>query len=212
MVALILALLLSIRSSDSELALAGDRGSPLLSQVSSTFWCVVLTQSYTSGLSAAQFGGIVWPDTLLEHPLLQAIESNQRITAASMCRYYPHLDARQINRAFAELGSIPLTKRDAIAVRVVTARRGEVINNVPMVKHVTFFESVKLRDQPTPIQKMVTTPIMVRQQAVGVVEISRKGTSSGTAGPDFTEADLRRASEIFDLIGPYLAEARPADF
>jgi len=115
-------------------------------------------------------------------------------------------------RPFAELGSIPLTKRDAIAVRVVSARRGEVINNVPMVKHVTFFESVKLRDQPTPIQKMVTTPILVREQAVGVVEISRKGTSSGTAGPDFTEADLRRAEEIVDFIGPYLAEARPADF
>ena len=47
---------------------------------------------------------IVWPDTLLEHPLLQAIEANQRISAASMCRYYPHLDARQINRALAELG------------------------------------------------------------------------------------------------------------
>lgn len=115
-------------------------------------------------------------------------------------------------RAFAELGSIPLTKRDAIAVRVLSARRGEVINNVPMVKHVTFFESVKLKDRPAPIQKMVTTPILVRQQAVGVVEISRKGTSSGTAGADFTEADLRRAGEIFDLIGPYLAEARPADF
>jgi len=47
---------------------------------------------------------IVWPDELVEHPLLQAIESNQRITAASMCRYYPHLHARQINRALAELG------------------------------------------------------------------------------------------------------------
>jgi len=47
---------------------------------------------------------IVWPDQLIEHPLLQAIESNQRITAASMCRYYPHLHARQINRALAELG------------------------------------------------------------------------------------------------------------
>jgi hypothetical protein len=115
-------------------------------------------------------------------------------------------------RPFSELGTIPLTKRDAIAVRVLSSRRGEVINNVPMVKHVTFFESVKLKDQPTPIQKMVTTPILVRQQPVGVVEVSRKGTSSGTAGPDFTDADLRRATEIFDLIGPYLAEARPPDF
>ncbi len=68
-------------------------------------------------------------------------------------------------RPFAELGTIPLTKRDAIAVRVLSGRRGEVINNVPMVKHVTFFESVKLREKPAPIQKMVTTPILVRQHA-----------------------------------------------
>ena len=47
---------------------------------------------------------IVWPDTLDHHPLLAAIESNQRINAASMRRYYPRLHARQINRALAELG------------------------------------------------------------------------------------------------------------
>lgn len=47
---------------------------------------------------------IVWPERLDHHPLVAAIESNQRITAASMCRYYPRLHARQINRALAELG------------------------------------------------------------------------------------------------------------
>ncbi len=47
---------------------------------------------------------IVWPETLDHHPLLAAIESNQRIDAASMRRYYPRLHARQINRALAELG------------------------------------------------------------------------------------------------------------
>lgn len=47
---------------------------------------------------------IVWPEQLEQHPLLQAIESNQRITAASMARYYPRLHPRQINRALAELG------------------------------------------------------------------------------------------------------------
>jgi len=47
---------------------------------------------------------IVWPERSDHHPLLAAIESNQRITAASMCRYYPRLHARQINRALAELG------------------------------------------------------------------------------------------------------------
>lgn len=47
---------------------------------------------------------IVWPATLEEHPLLQAIEANQRITAASMRRYYPQLQTATINRALAELG------------------------------------------------------------------------------------------------------------
>jgi len=47
---------------------------------------------------------IVWPASLEHHPLLAAIESNQRINAASMQRYYPRLHARQINRALAELG------------------------------------------------------------------------------------------------------------
>ena len=47
---------------------------------------------------------IVWPESLERHPLLSAIESNQRITASNMRRYYPRLHARQINRALAELG------------------------------------------------------------------------------------------------------------
>lgn len=47
---------------------------------------------------------IVWPQTLLNHRLLSAIESNLRISASGMRRYYPKLHARQINRALAELG------------------------------------------------------------------------------------------------------------
>lgn len=47
---------------------------------------------------------IVWPEALDHHPLISAIESNQRITATTMVRYYPRLHARQINRALAEIG------------------------------------------------------------------------------------------------------------
>ena len=115
-------------------------------------------------------------------------------------------------RAFADLGSIPVTKRDSIAVGVVSRRSGEVMNNVPMVKHVSFFESIKLRDRPAPIQKMVTAPLLVRGQAVGVAQISRKGDTPRDAGPDFTPADLRRAQEVLDSVAAYLAEARPAGY
>ena len=47
---------------------------------------------------------IVWPESLDQHPLVQAIEFNQRITAAGMRRYYTRMHPRQINRALAELG------------------------------------------------------------------------------------------------------------
>jgi hypothetical protein len=116
-------------------------------------------------------------------------------------------------RKFSELGSIPVTKRDSIATNVLNRRSGEIINNVPMVKHVSFFESVKIRDKPSgPIQKMVSTPLLVQKHPIGVVQISRKGSSPSEAGPDFTPHDLRRAQEIFDVIAPLLAEARPDDF
>jgi hypothetical protein len=115
-------------------------------------------------------------------------------------------------RRFADLGSIPLTKRDSIAVGVLARRSGDVINNVPMVKHVSFFESIKLRDKPAPIQKMVTAPLMLRGQPVGVAQISRKGETAREAGPDFTPADLKKAQEILDAVAPYLADARPPGY
>ena len=70
-------------------------------------WVLLPKGEYEGGTyqNSRRYGRyIVWPGTLDHHPLLAAIESNQRITAASMRRYYPRLHARQINRALAELG------------------------------------------------------------------------------------------------------------
>src|SRR5689334_5861242 len=106
-------------------------------------------------------------------------------------------DARHLRfvapRKFADLGTIPVTKRDSIAVNILGKKVGEAMNNVPMVKHVAFFESVKLRDRPVPIQKMITVPILHQGHAVGVAQLSRKGESPAEAGPDFTAGDVTRA-------------------
>jgi len=115
-------------------------------------------------------------------------------------------------RKFMELGTIPVTKRDSIATSVLTRRSGDVINNVPQVKHVSFFESVKIRDKPSPIQKMISTPLLTQAGPIGVVQISRKGNTPAEAGPDFGPADLKKAQDIFRVIAPLLAEARPPDF
>jgi hypothetical protein len=78
-----------------------------------------------------------------------------------------------------------------------------------VVKHVAFFESVKLREKMVPIQKMITVPIMLAGEAVGVAQISRKGETPAEAGPDFSQADVKRAQEIFEAVAQHLVKGRP---
>jgi hypothetical protein len=115
-------------------------------------------------------------------------------------------------RGLSALGSIPVTKRDSIAVNVLQKRKGEFANNVPLVRHVAFFETIKLREKAEPIQKMISVPIMHDGNAIGVAQISRKGEHATKAGPDFTPADLAKAEEVFKGIAPFLAQARPAKY
>src|SRR6185503_10748370 len=115
-------------------------------------------------------------------------------------------------RRFSDLGTIPVTKRDSIAVNIFGRKAGEAMNNVPMVKHVAFFESVKLRDRVLPIQKMITVPILDGSDAVGVAQVSRKGETPGEAGPDFSQSDVRKAQDIFQAVAPYLVQTRPDKF
>jgi hypothetical protein len=115
-------------------------------------------------------------------------------------------------RKFFDLGTIPITKRDSIAVNIFGRKTGEAMNNVPMVRHVAFFESVKLRDRAVPIQKMITVPILHHGEPVGVAQVSRKGETAAEAGPDFGQADANRAQEIFATVAPLLVEALPGKF
>jgi hypothetical protein len=115
-------------------------------------------------------------------------------------------------RKFVQLGTIPVTKRDSIAVNILGKKVGEAINSVPLVKHVAFFETVKLRDKPVPIQKMVTVPILYEGEAVGVAQISRKGETPVAAGPDFATADVVRIQNFFEAVARYLVSARPEKF
>jgi hypothetical protein len=115
-------------------------------------------------------------------------------------------------RRFIDLGTIPVTKRDSIAVNALARRTGEAINNVPMVKHVSFFESVKLRDRVVPIQKMITVPILLQGTAVGVAQVSRKGETPSEAGLDFTAADVKKAQDFFEAVASYLVQVLPDRF
>jgi hypothetical protein len=115
-------------------------------------------------------------------------------------------------RKFANLGTIPVTKRDSIAVNILGKKAGEAINSVPLVKHVAFFETVKLREKMVPIQKMVTVPILYKGDAVGVAQVSRKGETPVSAGADFTAKDVVKVQEFFEAVAVHLVSALPAKF
>ena len=88
-----------------------------------------------------------------------------------------------------------MSTTNSLAVRTVREKRPEMINNFPAQKHPTVFESVALGDEKekqerNPIQKIMSVPLLVDGQAVGAIQISRKGKSPPTAGADFTIRDL----------------------
>ncbi len=110
----------------------------------------------------------------------------------------------------ATVGAIPVNTSIAVAARVVTTKKPEIINNLAQTKHASVFEAVELQKKPKVvgqqadpeeklshvIQKMMSVPIVGPAGIVGVIEVSRKGKSAPEAGPDFTASDLQKLMTI----------------
>jgi hypothetical protein len=91
-----------------------------------------------------------------------------------------------------KVGSIPMSSTASLAVRTVREKRPEMINNFPAQKHPTIFEAVELSSETkgSPIQKIMSAPLIADGKAVGVIQICRKGKTGPAAGADFTIKDL----------------------
>jgi len=91
-----------------------------------------------------------------------------------------------------QVGSVPMSSTASLAVRTVREKRPEMVNNFPAQKHATVFEAVKLSadSKGGPIQKIMSAPLISEGKAVGVIQVSRKGKDTPSAGPDFAIKDL----------------------
>lgn len=103
------------------------------------------------------------------------------------------------------VGSIPLNTSTSIAVRTANSKRAELINNFAQIKHTSVFEAVELSGHKQAaigvempdrhlhvIQKLMSAPVVGPTGSVGVIQVSRKGTSAPASGPDFTPVDLQK--------------------
>jgi GAF domain-containing protein len=93
-------------------------------------------------------------------------------------------------------GAIPLSSK-AVAAHTALSKKAEIFNNFARVKHASIFETIKPTASdseepapPTPIQKLMSVPILDRElNVVGVIQISRKGLDPRFA-QDFSREDL----------------------
>jgi uncharacterized protein YacL len=106
----------------------------------------------------------------------------------------------------AKIGAIPLTTSHSLAAKTIRDKRGELVNNFSVYKHPTVFESVDLsaEEKASPIQKIVSAPMIVDGKVVGVIQVSRKGKPGEVVGPDFTTRDLAELSTVGTILGKYL--------
>lgn len=108
----------------------------------------------------------------------------------------------------AFVGAIPLTTTHSLAAKTIRDKRGEFVNNFASYKHATVFEAVDLSDdeKAVPIQKIMSSPMIVDGKVVGVLQISRKARQGDSVGPDFTHADLAQLSSVGAVLGKYISE------
>ena len=113
-----------------------------------------------------------------------------------------------VPEALKNVGFIPLSSKTALAARTTRESRPEIINDFTSVKHASVFEGVKLAAANAElIQKIISAPILVGDQVVGVIQISRKGANPKAAGPDFTSEDLGKVLALCNPLGKLLQRA-----
>ena len=105
-------------------------------------------------------------------------------------------------------GTIPLNTMHSLATRTLRERRGEIVNSFTAYKHLTVFESLDLsaEEKAAPIQKIMSTPMMLEGKVVGVVQVCRKMRPGAGEAPDFQPPDLAQLEMVATILGKILAE------
>jgi len=110
-----------------------------------------------------------------------------------------------VPEALKNVGFIPLSSNSALAARTARDSRPEIDNNFTVARHAAVFEGVKVNSEtPESIQKMLSAPILSEGKVIGVIQISRKGPSVASVGPDFTAADLGKILALCKPLGKLL--------
>jgi hypothetical protein len=101
----------------------------------------------------------------------------------------------------------------SIAGEALRTRKGRIDNHVPQIQHLDIYERINQKVQGSlKIQKMISAPLLTPHgEAVGVIQVSRKGKSLEEAGPNFTPNDLSALTELSSWLAPRILGVIPPD-
>ncbi len=104
------------------------------------------------------------------------------------------------------VGAIPLTTTHSLATKTIRDKKGEIANNFATYKHPTVFEAIDLspEEKATPIQKIISSPMLLDGKVVGVIQVSRKAKPGDPVGPDFTHQDVAELGNVGTILGKFL--------
>lgn len=107
---------------------------------------------------------------------------------------------------FQNLGTIPVNSTSALSARTAREKRSEILNNFTIARHTTVFEAVPLAEKRgDPIQKIMSAPITHEAKVTGVIQVSRKGKTVTSSGPDFTPRELSELSGYAAQVARFLS-------
>jgi len=112
------------------------------------------------------------------------------VAILAVSRQWKHLHFL-VPESLKKVGYVPLSSNSALAAKTVRDSRPEIDNNFTSARHAVVFEGVKIDGESREsIQKIISAPILLNGAVIGVIQVSRKGGSQLSSGPDFAADDL----------------------
>ena len=132
---------------------------------------------------------------------------NEEVAILAISKRWKHLRFL-VPDGLKSVGFIPLSSNSALAAKTVRESRPEIDNNFSAARHAVVFENIKLSGESLdPIQKIISAPILFDSRVVGVIQVSRKGSTPAAAGADFTAEHLGNLLALCKPLGKFVHHA-----
>ncbi len=110
-------------------------------------------------------------------------------------------------------GMIPVVSTEALTAKVYRSGQGFIDNKLENQRRLIIFEIIRTPEgKVLPLWKMMTAPISVDDDKLGVIEISRRARTADEAGEDFSPVDFQFLEKTIKILAQFIKKTMPDNF